>query len=939
MKDLRPLLVAALALGTVFTANAAAHFTKHDQQLLAEASFRGDATVTLLIAAAPGANRAVVGGIARLGGTVRYRDDGLGYIRARVPIAQAEAVAKLPEVQAANLDEMVPKPDPRPDVSGDTFQVDPPTETTPALNPYMPTRDTGAAQFTEANPTFDGRGVTVGIVDTGVTLDHPALQTTTTGQPKIVDWVTATDPIDDNDPTWINMQTQVSGKTFTYNDVTYTAPAGGNYRIGLLDERDPRLGGEIGNDLNRDRNPTNSSGLFAVLWDTSKNLVWVDANQNNSFADEPAMTDYKVRHDIGTFGTDNPATGIAEAIRFTVQTDGKDKFVNIGIVSSSHGSHVAGIVAAKNLFGGPANGAAPGAQLVSCRACLFVEGCTAHAMIEGMIYAVKQANVDVVNMSIGGLPALNDGNNTRAVLYNRLIDQFKAQMFLSAGNDGSGLNTVGDPGVAAKVVCVGAYFHKDTLLSNYGNVAAKDDNIFPFSSRGPSENGGFKPNIIAPGAAVSCVPLWQPVQPVGGTYALPPGYGMFNGTSMSSPQSAGAAALLVSAAKQRGVQWKPDQLRQAIYSSARYLQGYGAYEQGNGLLQVGAAWDLLQKNIKTVQISSAAPVNTIISQFLSPANEGPGIYEREGWSPGQSATRNIVFRRTSGGGRAVNYNVTWVDNDGTFSSAGTIALPLNAPVTLAVNISPASAGIHSALLNLDDPNTPGIDYQVLNTVAAATDLATATGYAFTQPGGADRHDKKSFVFRVPPGTPAFQVDTTAISGRVRVLRFHPYGVPFDSPNTAFQTGGTISRTLANPTPGVWEVTIETSRASASPTATYNVTGSLLGVSVTPALLTLDPTGLGATNTQNYTFQNLLAAFTGNAVGGSLGSAFTARPSISTGQQQLYAVDVPAGSDSLRVKINNPSDLGADLDLYVIQEADGVPGLSAGDALVGLSADG
>ena len=95
------------------------------------------------------------------------------------------------------------------------------------------------------------------------------------------------------------------------------------------------------------------------------------------------MTDYKVRYDVGYFGTDNPATAVAERMPFVVQTDGKNKFVNIGIVSAQHGSHVAGIVAGNGLFGGAMSGEAPGAKIVSVRACLFIAGCTAHALHRG----------------------------------------------------------------------------------------------------------------------------------------------------------------------------------------------------------------------------------------------------------------------------------------------------------------------------------------------------------------------------------------------------------------------------------------------------------------------------------------------------------------------------------------------------------------------------
>ena len=190
-------------------------------------------------------------------------------------------------------------------------------------------------------------------------------------------------------------------------------------------------------------------------------------------------------------------------------------------------------------------------------------------------------------------------------------------MFISAGNSGSGMNTVGDPSVCGKVMSVGSYITKDSWQKNYGSDSAFVDNLHGFSSRGPREDGDFKPSFVAPGSAISTTPLWQPGGPVGGTYALPPGYSMLNGTSMASPQAAGAAALLISAAKQQNVQKQPDQLRQALTSSARLLDTsrIGVYEQGNGLINVGAAWNLLKTNIKTVDISSSVPVNTLLTRL------------------------------------------------------------------------------------------------------------------------------------------------------------------------------------------------------------------------------------------------------------------------------------------------------------------------------------
>ncbi|MFL6139355.1 MAG: serine protease, partial [Frankiaceae bacterium] len=290
----------ATATTAAATSQAASKLSKHDHELLAAARGDGSSAVTMLIAAQPGQGSTVASGLASLGATVGYRDDDVGYLRARVPVGTADAVSKLAGVQAAGVDETVAVSGSTARLAAGSAAVAAPGAATPAQNPYLPTQDIGAPQFVASHPTYDGRGVRIGILDTGVDLLTPELRTAKdlagNTVPKVADWITYTDPVDDNDPTWLDMSRQVtpSGGTFAVDGTTYVAPASGTYRFAVLNERDPRLGGELGNDLNRDGNPAGSSGLFAVLWSTASNSVWVDTDQDGSFADQAAMTDYAV---------------------------------------------------------------------------------------------------------------------------------------------------------------------------------------------------------------------------------------------------------------------------------------------------------------------------------------------------------------------------------------------------------------------------------------------------------------------------------------------------------------------------------------------------------------------------------------------------------------------------------------------------------------------
>ncbi|GGU75010.1 serine protease [Streptomyces filipinensis] len=915
-----------------------------DASLLADAKADGDKNVTMMIATAPGQTEQVAKELAAVkGGSVGRTYDRVGYVRATVPTARADAAiaaaAKLSSVHAIDLRQEIPLDDPAPNgpKSGSPAAGRPgPDRKTPAANPYNPSFETGAVDFVREHPKADGRGITIGILDSGVDLGHPALQKTTTGERKIVDWVTSTDPIADGDATWRPMVTTVSGPSFSYGGATWTAPSG-SYGISTFKES-ATTGGDEKGDLDRDGDTTDSWG---VLYDAAAGTVTVDLNGNHDFTDDTPMKPYKDGYQVGYFGTDDPKTDVAERVPFVVQirkdvpmdpyggdwVGKKADFVNIGVIESEHGTHVAGITAANGLFGGKMNGAAPGAKLVSSRACTWTGGCTNVALTEGMIDLVTNRGVDIVNMSIGGLPALNDGNNARAELYTRLIDTYGVQLVISAGNSGPGANTIGDPGLADKVISVGAAISRQTWAADYGSVVEKKYQMMPFSSRGPREDGGFTPTLVAPGAAINSTQTWLPGAPVPEAgYSLPAGYSMLQGTSMASPQATGASALLLSAARQKGIVLPPATLRTALTSTAHHIKGAQAYEEGAGLIDVVDAWDAVKDDAQAHDYTVRAPVDTALDQALKTPGFGTGLYDREGGlKAGEKKTYDVTVTRTSGPDKAVRHELRFANNAGhTFGIVGAdeVWLPLNRPVTVKVQAAPASAGVKSAILEVDDPRTEGVDKQILTTVVVSTPVK----YTYSATGSVQRNSTRSYFLTVPEGAKSLEV---AIGGlkdgsQTRFIAIHPYGTPVDNTGTPYCYPNYLDgngckpdvRSYADPQPGVWEVEVESRRTSPLLDNPYTLDVSVLGAAFDPATVTVPEAKAGVPADATWKVTNAYAALDGKLTGGPLGSARTTRPSLGQGEKQITTVDVPAGAKSLDVAIGNVSDAAADLDLTV-----------------------
>ncbi|MER6687738.1 S8 family peptidase [Streptomyces minutiscleroticus] len=233
-----------------------------------------------------------------------------------------------------------------------------------------------------------------------------------------------------------------------------------------------------------------------------------------------------------------------------------------------HGTHVASIAAGTGAkSGGTYKGVAPGAELLNGKVLDDSGYGEDSGILAGMEWAAAQG-ADVVNLSLGGLDT--PGTDPLEAQIDKLSAETGVLFAVAAGNEGEfGEQTVGSPGSAAAALTVGAVDDNDKLAD--------------FSSRGPGADGQIKPDVTAPGVAITAASAKGSViaREVGES---PAGYVTIDGTSMATPHVAGAAAIL----KQRHPEWTYAELKGALTASAKG-GAYTPFQQGTGRIQVDRA--------------------------------------------------------------------------------------------------------------------------------------------------------------------------------------------------------------------------------------------------------------------------------------------------------------------------------------------------------------
>ncbi|KAH1023665.1 hypothetical protein HUJ04_012827 [Dendroctonus ponderosae] len=503
----------------------------------------------------------------------------------------------------------------------------------------LPKRETGVVSFLSKYPSYDGKGIIIAILDSGVDPGAPGLQETSDGKPKIIERFDCSGCGDVNTSTLVSAEdgyiTGLTGRKMkipsNWNNPSETYRIGvknafdlypdrlkervkSEYKKKKWEEGQRKLISDLNRDLsnletsqnsnssnenekhekedceakldvlnNLDKKYYDSGPVYdCILFnDGSKWMCCINTSADNELANCPVLGEYSVTHEY------LPLTKL-DSLNFSFNVHDNGNVLELVGVCSSHGTHVASIASAYFANAPEQNGIAPGAQVISLTIGDGRLGSmeTGTGLIRAMIKILElkqKMDVHVINMSYGEHAHWVDAGRI-GDLVNEIVNKYGIIWVSSAGNNGPALGTISTPSDIddEPIISVGAYVSPEMMVAEYAMKQKLSGAPYTWSSRGPTVEGGVGVHICAPGGAITSVPNFTL------RYSQ-----LMNGTSMASPSCAGAICLLLSGIIQENCYYSPYLVRRALMNTANFIAGVEIPAQGAGLIQVDKAFDYL----------------------------------------------------------------------------------------------------------------------------------------------------------------------------------------------------------------------------------------------------------------------------------------------------------------------------------------------------------
>ncbi|MBU1099229.1 MAG: S8 family serine peptidase [Bacteroidetes bacterium] len=703
---------------------------------------------------------------------------------------------------------------------------------------FLSLKQTGVEEFLQKYPEFDGRGTIVLVMDSGVDMGLDGLKKTSTGEIKVIDaqdfsrqgninyYEADTDEIDDVEY-FVN-----EAKGFKVAGVNKLSlkPIDGDYFIGLMEEKLFLNSSTRKPDINE--NGRKDDKFYFVTFKTSVDgeeywVVYFDKNADGDLSDETPLRNYKDQLEPFFIERGNGVPYLT----FALNVIPDKQLVSFYFDDNGHGTNCAGIATGYRIGEADFKGVAPGANLIGAKIGNneYSGGATVtESMKQAYEYADKLSKEIkqpiIINMSYGIGSEIETHAEMEIYLNNLVRSNSYLYICKSAGNDGPGISTLGQPSAATLCIVSGAALTKEVAGDLYG-VRHTDDTIYAFSGRGAEVD---KPDIVSPGGSFATIPnhkAWDGMQ----------------GTSMSSPYTAGVVSLLLSGvvAKYPEVKVPSTLINKVLRESATWMKGYDHLDQGGGMINVMKAWDVLEDLIKKGEVEKFETYSTSAFAPNMPGNSAPALYIRNGsYLTGKEFYRYTIERENSIK-KDKFYRVVDIKSDSEWllpaQKRTHFRNEQKAYVDVQFDISKMTEpGLYNGKIYATRQGSKIREFELMATVVIPYEFNAANNYKMKWKDTKLKPvENKRYFVNVPAGATSMKIDLTVEENEYGMLTYSVYDPngrerKYSGTTTSFKDEDSNIKYLYDPMPGVWEVVVVNRRYS-SDISEYNLSIEFDGI--------------------------------------------------------------------------------------------------------------